>query len=145
MRLTRCFLNLIISSCNPLPHLFLFIVFPFFFLPHRRNSLPSKLLCLWLDEHQVECPVDKTHCAIPLQIDTLIIYLPCQNKRKHFNEFFFFILKSTREHLFPPRQEAEDMSRKNKKASANFFTYWESFTRTKEREKKKKKNNLREF
>lgn len=84
--------------------------------------------------------MDKTHCAIPLQIDTLIIYLPCQNKRKHFNEFFFFILKSTREHLFPPRQEAEDMSPKTKR-QAQIFLHIEREFYPHKREREKKKTN----
>ena len=139
MRLTRCFLNLIISSCNPLPHLFLFIVFPFFFFTSstKLSSFKTPLSLTWWTPSRMPSGQDTAQFLCK---STRWLYLPCQNKRKHFNEFFFFILKSTREHLFPPRQEAEDMSRKNKKASANFFTYWESFTRTKEREKNKNKH-----
>jgi hypothetical protein len=65
-------------------------------------------------------PSGKTHCAIPLQIDTLKRFpLPKRKqKEKHDSLFRLLFFEISPEHLFPPRQEAEDMSQQ-RQTSAN--------------------------
>ena len=137
MRLTRCFLNLIISSCNPLPHLFLFIVFPFFFylIDETLFLQNSSVFDLMNTKSNAQWT---RHCAIPLQIDTLIIFtLPKQTETFQWILFLYFEIYSRA--LVPASSRSGGHVAKKQKGKRKFFYILREFYPHK-RERKKKTN-----
>jgi hypothetical protein len=139
MRLTRCFLNLIISSCNPLiPHLFfVYCLFFFFYLIDETLFLFKTPLSLtWWTPSRMPSGQDSLRNSFANRHVDYIFTLPKQTETFQWILFLYFEIYSRA--LVPASSRSGGHVAKNKKTSAIFFTYWERVLPAQKREKKQK-------